>query len=132
MTNRIRAWVAPVALALMGLGCVKPNKPTAYSTEDVFGLAKPTYAPGRQLHGSVVRLNPMAQMITISLADAAAHGRSPRPVPAGGLFIDDHHSLYAVSIRVGEIAAGEERNTHRRKIARVNHVPVCRKLLPSP
>ena len=78
MTNRVRAWVALVALGLFATGCLRPSKPTAYSTEDVFGVAKPAYALGRQLHGSVVRMNPMAQMITIALDGA------PGQTPAAG------------------------------------------------
>jgi hypothetical protein len=77
MTNRIHAWAAPLVLGVITLGCLRPSKPTAYSTEDVFGVAKPTYALGRQLHGSVVRLNPMAQMITVALNGAPGHAAAP-------------------------------------------------------
>lgn len=84
MTKRVHAWVAPVALGLMAMGCLKPSKPTAYSTEDVFGVAKPAYALGRQLHGSVVRMNPMAQMITISLEGVPGHSAAPAHGASGG------------------------------------------------
>lgn len=69
MTKRVLGWAPPLVIVLCATGCVQPNKATARSTEDVFGMPRPSYAAGRQIEGHVLRMNTMAQMITIAAGE---------------------------------------------------------------
>jgi hypothetical protein len=77
MTKRAGG-VSALALILVTTACLKANKPTAYTTEDVIGVARTSYSPGLSLRGHVVRTNPQAQMITITV-----EGGAPPELPAG-------------------------------------------------